>query len=65
MIRIIKLCLRNLDNKHLKKAGGYICRNNKDEGYSPKTLNDKKGFSIKIFFGQSPINYFWLLYTFS
>ena len=27
MIKIIKLCLRNLDNKHLKKAGGHIGQN--------------------------------------
>ena len=27
MIKIIKLRLRNLDNKHLKKAGGHIGRN--------------------------------------
>ena len=44
MIKIIKLYLRNLNNKHLK-AGGYIGRNVgeiriKIEN-SPKTLNDK------------------------
>ena len=27
MIKIIKLRLRHLDNKHLKKAGGHIGRN--------------------------------------
>ena len=30
-------------DKHLKKAGGHIGRNNnKDEDNSPKTLNDKE-----------------------
>ena len=47
MIKIVKLSLRNLDNKPLKKARGHIGRNvernnNKDEDNSPKTLNDKK-----------------------
>ena len=46
MIKIIKLRLRNLDNKHLNKAGGHIGRNVleitiKMKTIVPKTLNDK------------------------
>ena len=46
MIKIVKLRLRNLDNKHLKKGRRTYrpkrCgNNNKDEDNSPKTLNDK------------------------
>ena len=45
MIKIIKLRLKNLDKKHLKKAGGHISRKVveitiKDEDNSQKTLND-------------------------
>ena len=38
MIKIIQLCLRNLDNKHLKKAGGHIDRNVVEITINMKTI---------------------------
>ena len=38
MIKIIKLRLRNLDNKHLKKAGGHIDRNSGEITIKMKTI---------------------------
>ena len=47
MIKIIKLCLRNLDNKHLKKAGGHIGRNVVEITIKMKTIVQKP-LMIKI-----------------
>ena len=57
MIKIIKLRLRNLDNKHLKKAGGHISQNIveikiKDDDNSLKTLNDKNHQALSQKFRQ-------------
>ena len=47
MIKIIKLRLRNLDNKHLKKAGGHIGRNVMEITIKMKTIV-RKPLMIKI-----------------
>ena len=39
-------------DKHLKKAGGHIRNNNKDEDNSPKTLNDKNHQALSQKFRQ-------------
>ena len=47
MIKIIKLRLRNLDTKHLKKAGGHIGRNVVEITIKMKTIV-RKLLMIKI-----------------
>ena len=47
MIKINKLSLRNLDNKHLKKAGGHIGRNVVEITIMMKTIV-RKTLVIKI-----------------
>ena len=42
MIKIIKLPLRNLNNKHLKKAGGYIGQNIMEITIKMKRIVQKK-----------------------
>ena len=47
MIKIVKLRHRNLDNKHLKKAGGHIDRNVMEITIKMKTIV-RKPLKIKI-----------------
>ena len=47
MIKINKLRLKNLDNKHLKKAGGHIGRNVVEITIKMKTIV-RKTLMIKI-----------------
>ena len=47
MIEISKLCLRNFDNKHLKKTGGHTGRNVVEITTKMKTIV-RKTLMIKI-----------------